>query len=243
MSGLRVLIVGGYGTFGGRLVELLRDVSGLTLIVAGRSRAHAVHYCGRHVNTAAVLKPARFDRNGDVAAQLAALKPDVVVDASGPFQEYGSERYRLIEACIGAAINYIDLADGAAFVEGVPALDARARDAGVYVLSGASTCPVLTAAVVRRLARGMAQVLSVRGGIGPSPFSGVGENVNRAIASYAGQRVDVWRAGRASVAYPFTEQCRRTVAPPGRIPLQNRLFSLVDVPDSRVLPRLWPELR
>ena len=34
---LRVLIVGGYGTFGGRLARLLADEPRLTLLIAGRS--------------------------------------------------------------------------------------------------------------------------------------------------------------------------------------------------------------
>src|SRR6185436_8311306 len=32
-------------------------------------------------------------------------------------------------------------------------------------------------------------------------------------------------------------------APPGRLPLRNRLFSLVDVPDLRVLPAIFPALK
>ena len=36
---MRVLIIGGYGTFGGRLVDLLIDEPRLTLIVAGRDLA------------------------------------------------------------------------------------------------------------------------------------------------------------------------------------------------------------
>ncbi len=42
MSGrLELLILGGYGTFGGRLAQLLVDEARLTLIIAGRSRAKA----------------------------------------------------------------------------------------------------------------------------------------------------------------------------------------------------------
>ena len=41
MSELRVLVVGGYGTFGGRVVALLEDEPRLTLIVAGRSLSRA----------------------------------------------------------------------------------------------------------------------------------------------------------------------------------------------------------
>ena len=38
---LTVLIVGGYGTFGGRIVELLENEPRLTLIIAGRSLERA----------------------------------------------------------------------------------------------------------------------------------------------------------------------------------------------------------
>jgi KR domain. len=34
---MKVLILGGYGTFGGRLAQLLADESSATLIIAGRS--------------------------------------------------------------------------------------------------------------------------------------------------------------------------------------------------------------
>ena len=36
---------------------------------------------------------------------------------------------------------------------------------------------------------------------------------------------------------------RFTIAPPGRVPLRNNLFSLVDVPDLRALGPLWPEAK
>ncbi len=241
MSDLTILIVGGYGTFGARLVQLLEDDARLKLIVAGRSLEKAQAFCASR--GAAPLLPAEFDRNGDVTASLAALRPDIVVDCSGPFQAYGEHPYRLIEGCVAAGVHYLDLADGSDFVAGVSAFDEAARAKGLFVLSGASSFPVLTAAAVRALSHDMARVDGITGGIAPSPYAGVGENVIRAIASYAGQRAARVRDGKRSDGHPFTEQRRRTIAPPGREPLENRLFSLVDVPDLRALSQLWPEAR
>ena len=238
MSELRVLVVGGYGTFGGRIVALLEDEPRLTLIVAGRSLRRAEDFVAAR-RPQARLEAAAFDRSANASAQLAALAPAVVVDASGPFQAYG---YGLIEACIAARIHYLDLADGSDFVAGVGALDAQARAAGVFCLAGASSFPTLTAAVVRRLAHDLSSVETIRAGIAPLPYGGVGENVIRAIASYAGKPVRVRRGGVATEAIALAEQTRFTIAPPGRVPLESRLFSLVDVPDLRVLPELWPEL-
>src|SRR6266576_2879577 len=108
---MKVLIVGGYGTFGGRIVELLDNEPRLTMLVAGRSLSRAVAWCKGRASAVAQLVPALFDRDGDLAEQLAALRPAIVIDASGPFQAYGDGRYRLIEACIAARVNYLDLAD------------------------------------------------------------------------------------------------------------------------------------
>jgi hypothetical protein len=239
---LTVLIVGGYGTFGGRLAELLKDEPRFDLLIAGRSLERAQLWCAAHPSEARLV-PVAFDRSGAIEAQLGAVKPDWVVDASGPFQLYEGDPYGLVRACIGQGIDYLDLADASSFVEGVAALDEAARASGSVVLSGASSFPVLTAAVVRALAPDFARIESVTGGIAPSPFAGVGENVIRAIVAYAGQKVPIVRDGTRGFGYPLTETRRYTIAPPGRLPLVSTLFSLVDVPDLRAIPALWPEAR
>jgi len=238
MSALRVLIVGGYGTFGGRLARLLAGDERLTLIIAGRSPRQAEQFCAALPATAALI-PAAFDRAADIDAQLGALAPDLVVDASGPFQIY-HDPYRVVRAALARRIGYLDLADGSDFVQGIAQFDAQARERGVFVLGGASSFPVLTAAVVRRLARGMARVDAVSAGIAPSPFAGLGLNVVRAIASYCGKPIELLRDGRKVTGFGLTESRRFTIAPPGRLPLGSRRFSLVDAPDLRVLPALWP---
>ena len=238
---VRILIVGGYGTFGGRLVELLENEPRLALLVAGRSLEKAQAYCLSRKAAKAQLVAMKFDRAAGLSGQMSSIKPDVVVDASGPFQDYGEDRYGLIEACIAQGVNYLDLADGSDFVAGISQFDTAARKAGVFILSGVSSFPVLTAAVVRHLSADMAKVRSIRGGIAPSPYAGVGSNVIRAIASYSGQEISLKQAGKTKKVYPLTDSMRYTIAPPGRLPLRNTLFSLVDVPDLRVLADIWPE--
>jgi Domain of unknown function (DUF4166)/Saccharopine dehydrogenase NADP binding domain len=240
-TGLKILIVGGYGVFGSRIVELLENDARLTLVVGGRSVAKAKTFAASRKLAKAELVPAAINRNGDIGGQLSAIRPDIVIDASGPFQTYGDDGYRVIKACLAQGANYLDLADGSDFVAGVGAFDDRAKAAGLYIVSGASSFPVLTAAAVRRLSAGMAAVKTIRGGIAPSPYAGVGENVIRAIAGYAGQPTRRKRDGVFCTGYPLTEHLRYTIAPPGRVPLHNKMFSLVDVPDLQALAALWPE--
>jgi hypothetical protein len=238
---LKILILGGYGTFGGRLAHLLADDTRLDLLLAGRSEAKAAALIGT-LPAGARKTAVALDREGDFKAQLVELLPDVVVDATGPFQAYGDNPYRVVEACLALGVSYLDLADGSDFVAGIVRFDGEARARGVFVLSGVSSFPVLTAAVVRRLSAGIDEIDTITGGIAPSPYAGVGLNVIRAIASYAGKPVAIRRNGATATGYPFTETMRATVAPPGHLPLKSTLFALVDVPDNRVLPDLRPSL-
>ncbi len=113
---------------------------------------------------------------------------------------------------------------------------------GVFILAGVSSFPMLTAAVVRLLTKDMTRIETITGGIAPSPNpQAIGPNVLRAIAEYAGKPVSLVRGGRRAVGYALTESMRYTIAPPGRLPLESRRFSLVDVPDLHVLPALWPD--
>lgn len=239
---MRVLVVGGYGVFGGRLARLLADEPRLTLLLAGRSGAKARVLC-EALESRSTLVPWRFDRDGDLDAQLALAAPDLVVDASGPFQAYGERPWKLVEACIARGVSYLDLADGSDFVAGVSAFDAAAKARDIFVLSGTSTCPALTAAAVRRLTRGWRAVHTIAAGIAPTPWAGLGMSVMQAIAGYAGKPVALVRDGRAATGTGLVETRRFSVAPPGIRPLHSAHFSLVDTPDLRVLPPLWPEVR
>ena len=74
MCACRVLILGGYGTFGGRLAKLLGDADGVELIIAGRSLTTARDFLailpsGRGHSAAAI------DRDADLVEQKAPLMP------------------------------------------------------------------------------------------------------------------------------------------------------------------------
>lgn len=234
---MRILVLDGYGVFGGRLVELLADLPDIELLVCGRDLSRAQAFCERYRGRPR-LRPLCLDR-ADIAEALLAERPALVIDASGPFQHYGADPYRVIRACIDARVDYLDFADAADFVFGVAQFDASAKAAGVFVLSGVSSFPVLTAAVLREFSRTM-EIVSVTGGIAPSPYAGIGLNVMRAVVGYAGAPVKLLRDGRPGHGIGLAESMRYTIAVPGRLPLHNIRFSLVDVPDLQVVPPEYP---
>lgn len=237
---MKILILGGYGVFGGRLAELLCDISQMEIVICGRNSARASEFCQSCEGNSS-LKPLQLDRN-DIEQALRKVRPDIVVDATGPFQDYSDNPYLVIEACIEMGVHYLDFADSADFVLGISQFDAKARQSGVFVLSGASSFPVLTAAVVKEMAKDM-EIISVEGGVAPSPYAGIGLNVVRAIISYAGGPVKLTRNHQQFEAKGLTESMRFTVSPPGLLPLKNTRFSLIDVPDLQVIPAKHETLR
>jgi len=233
----KLLIIGGYGTFGGRLVALLCDQAELMIFVAGRSVRKATTFIDS-LTANAELVPQHFDRDGDVGKQIEDLAPDIVIDASGPFQAYSENPFRVAEAAIEVGAHYLDLADSSDFVLNISSLDGAAKRKNVFVLAGASTCPVLSSAVANHLSNDLAHVESIACGIAPSPRAGMGRSVVQAIAGYAGKPVTVIRNGHQEMLNNFVSTKNFTIAAPGHIPLPPMTFSLIDVPDLQLLAEL-----
>ncbi len=185
---MKVVILGGYGVFGALLAELLiRD--GHTVWIAGRDLQKA-QTCAHKLGAEAMY----IDLRGDLEPMF-AHEPDVVIDAAGPYQLYGREPYRVAESCIRAGAHYLDLSDDADFTAGIAALDSEARRAGCWVLSGASSVPGLSSAVVAALAPGFDEILLIDTAILPGNRAPRGVSVITSIAGQVGLASPVWRGG------------------------------------------------
>jgi hypothetical protein len=183
----RILVVGGSGTFGRHLVRGLLAHSDLSVVIGGRNLARAkeleARLCVECPNRP--LACVRLDRRSITEADLRALQLFAVVDASGPFQ--GTD-YRLPRAAIAAGVHYVDLADARDFVAGFSALDEAAKRAGVVAITGASSTPALSNAVLDRLTQGWQSIDTIDVGISPGNRAPRGHSVVAAILSYAGGR-------------------------------------------------------
>ncbi|WP_375460693.1 DUF4166 domain-containing protein [uncultured Enterovirga sp.] len=228
----RILVLGGYGGFGGRVSARLA-ADGFEVLVAGRSRAAAERFCTGRPH----LIPLALDRDRDLAGALAKHRPFALVDAAGPFQ---GASYAVAETCIAAGCHYLDLADGRDFVVGIGALDAAARAAGTAVLSGASSVPALSGAVLRSLTGGMERVDAVEMAISASNRATAGASVTRAILSYIGRPIRLRRAGRWITAFGWQEMRREDFEVAGAKPISGRLVGLADVPDLDLVPGRLP---
>ncbi len=234
-SGKTVLIIGGYGQFGGRLSRRLADISDITVLVGGRTLAKAEALCAAHGGN---LCPAFFDARGDLNAQLTALKPWLVIDAAGPFQSVFGHGYELPEACTRHGIHYIDLSDSGAFTQGIAALDADAKRADVAVVSGASTAPALSSAVVDAARPQFKHIKSITTGISPHGKANLGLSVVKAVLSYLGKPLKVFVGGAWVRETGYSRAHKYTIKIDG-VPALRRRFGLCDAPDLLLFPQRY----
>jgi len=186
----KVLILGGYGNFGKRIAKALAE-SGVPVIIAGRSREKAEALARTLPGAQAVVVDVNtphpnplLQGEGTLAEALESLKPAVVVNTCGPFQ--GTD-YTVAETCIAHGVHYIDLADGREFVTGITALDAKAKAAGVAVISGASTVPGLSSAVIEHFKHEFSEIDELIYGISPGQKAERGLATTQGILTYVGK--------------------------------------------------------
>ena len=230
----RVLIIGGYGNFGGYIARDLAADPNISLLIGGRSREKADAFA-RGLEAANAAQGCRIDIDADIAARLLEIRPRVVIHTTGPFQ---SQDHRVARAAIAAGAHYLDLADAREFVSTIGALDADAKRAGVAVIAGASSVPCLTAAFIDHYRPHFAKLESATYGIAAAQATNRGLGTAAAILSYIGKPFTILRDGARKRVFGW--QGLHGVAYPE---LGLRLFGYCDIPDLELFPARYPELR
>ena len=229
----RVVVIGGYGVFGARISMALAREPGIELLVAGRDTAQAQAFCARHGG-----RPVTLDRDDPaLASRIADLAPFLVIDAAGPFQDYGAAPYRLAEAALAAGAHYLDLSDDADFTAGIVRLDDAARAAGRTALSGVSSVPALSSAAVTELMQGLDDIHLIESVILPGNRAPRGLSVIRSIAAQAGRPLTLWRGGRAVTVSGWSDLAGITLSAPGKTAIASRWASLIGAPDLALFPK------
>ena len=223
-----VLVLGGYGFFGERISAALSRNPRIRLLIAGRR----IDKC---VAAVAALGLPRSDAvaldatDPQLVDQLTALGVQTMVHTAGPFQRQG---YEVARAAIQAGCNYIDLADGRHFVSGIETLDREARTHAVTVISGASSVPALSSAVVKHLRPQFARVDAIRVGIA-SGARAPGLATVRGVFGYCGKPIRRLENGTWVTTYGWLDLHRHRFPPP----LGSRWMGSCDVPDLELFPR------
>lgn len=228
MSSMHVLVLGGSGNFGARIVRALHDDSRFCITAASR-RGSPVPGAARVTRVALDWQSAAF------ADQLRALTPDLVIHCVGPFQD---QDYRVAQAALAAGAHYVDLADGRAFVTGfAAALQDQARRQRRVAISGASTLPALSSAVVDALVGSMRSIEAIEVSIAPGQRAARGEATLAAVFSYLGRPTRVWHGGKWQCAWGWMD-LRRI-----HLDIGHRWGAACDVPDLTLFPERYPGVR
>jgi len=230
----KILVLGAYGFFGSRICAALARNRRVHLVLAGRdaTKATAAAYqlglSADHARAVDATSP-------QLALQLRKLGINSVIHTAGPFQGQG---YEVARAAISAGCHYLDLADGRAFVGGITRLDAEARAAGISVISGVSSLPALTSAVVDRYRGEFMRLDAIRIGITSAAVI-PGVATIRAILGYCGKKFRTLENGAWIDVYGWLDthsyEFPKTVG--------ARCLSRCDVPDLDLLPQRYPGVK
>lgn len=224
-----VLLLGAYGLFGARIAARLAREPGWRLVLAGRDFRRAERLasrCRADARTIAELVPRAVDAHGaGFATLLAEVRPQLVIHCAGPFQ---GQDYTVARESLTAGAHYLDLADGRDYVQRFGAeLDALARAHGRLAVTGASTVPGLSAAVVDHYRAGFARLDGIEIGISPGNRTERGLATVAAILSYVGRPLPWRERGCEYQVHGWQRLLRHTYpAPVGR-----RWLAACDVPD------------
>ena len=225
----RVLIIGAYGNFGSHITKKLAAEPDIRVIVAGRSEEKCRMMADKYKTEYYVL-----DIEKDFPSSLQKIKPDIVIHTSGPFQGQG---YDVAEACIHYGCHYIDLADGREFVANVGQLDQKAKEKGVSVITGASSVPCLTSAIIDRYMPEFRKLTAVDYGITTAQRTNTGLATTKAVLGYAGKPFKTRIGGRTQNIYGWQGTVLRKYPELG-----YRFLGNCDVPDLELFPQRYKDL-
>lgn len=229
---MRVLVLGGYGNFGARIARALAHNEAIDLVIAGRDAAKAKAVAASLDASAECVDAA----SPDLAERLASLGAQLVIHTAGPFQD---QDYAVPLAAAAAGSHYIDLADSRRFVcDFAGVLDGVFRRAGRIAVTGASTVPALSSAVIDDLRPRFGRLDAIETCIGPAQQAPRGVATLAGVLSYCGSAIPVWKNGG------WHEQVGWSAPVPVRFArMKPRLGSLCDIPDLELLPVRYPDVR
>ena len=225
-----ILVYGGGGFFGKLLVEDLLANSSAHIVVAGR-RPNATTFAA-HTGRVSFYESDLNDY-ASVSATLAGARPDVAIDASGPFQGHPTT---LLLGCIQHRVHYIDLADDRDFVVRAFQLKSEIESAGIAALIGCSVVPGISSLLLEHAREQLGSVCEARIFISPGTRNPRGPGSFHCLLSTVGvpytiptetgsKTVDGW-SRREAVEFPP--------------PLGKRYaYYVVDVADYFVQPLLY----
>lgn len=227
----KILILGGYGNFGARISRALAKAN-IPIVICGRDedKANKLKNNLEKNFPDSKIEISCFDVKKDLKNKLQTLQPLAVINTCGPFQ---NSNYDVAKNCIENKTHYIDLSDGRDFVNNISILDATAKKNNVLVVSGASTVPGLSSAVLEKYKNEFSEIDSLKFGIAPGQRAPRGIATTQAILSYVGRKIKPFKGGKQD-CYGWQDLYLQTY--PG---IGKRWMANCEIPDLDLLPQKY----
>ena len=234
----KILVIGGTGHFGARISRRLAKLRSIELLISSRDQGKADVLAQeiQSVNPDATVSGVALDQgSAEFESDLKDLAPFAVIHTAGPYQ---GQDYRVAEACINIRSHYIDLADGRHFVNNFKSLNNAAQRSGVLLVSGASTLPGISTAVIDALRTKLNQISGIEISIAPAHQTPRGPGTVASVLSYCGRPFRTLKDGNWQTIYGWQDM--RVQKHPA---LGCRLSGACDVPDLSLLPEYVPGVK
>jgi len=209
----RIIVIGARGFFGSAVVQILR--------AEGCSPQTASRHPGEDV---------MLDVEDRGSIRKAIRAGDVVVDATAPFQ---NRTATLVDECIAAGTDVVDLSDSLAYALLVWTRDSAARERGVRVLNACSSVSVLSALAIER--SGFREPIALHGFLAPATRHTANQGAAESLLATVGRTITVWRDRELKEMKGWL-QTRKFAS-------LRRRGNLTEMADAFTLSRVYPSLR
>ncbi|MCF6319027.1 MAG: saccharopine dehydrogenase NADP-binding domain-containing protein [Proteobacteria bacterium] len=234
LSNKKIMILGGYGTFGSRIAKQLAQYD-CALIIVGRnlSKAQKLQIEIKKSQPQCKIELAIFDVHSQLEKNLKLFKPTILIHTCGPFQ---GQQTTVAETCIRQGVHYIDLADGRDFVKSILQLDNSAKQNKVVVITAASTVPTLSSAVIQHYmdSENFVEFTAINYGVTPGQKTDRGLATTQAVLSYLGKPIRPWQQEKGT-RFGWQDIYKQNYPELG-----NRLMGNCEIPDLDLLAQYFP---
>ena len=236
--GYKVLVLGGYGTFGSRIARRLIRNGNCEVIIGGRNKDKAVSFAEelnnlnnpRNIVRGVMTDCAKYQH---LRSLIRHEDIKCVVHTAGPYQNLD---YSVARAILEAGAAYIDLADSRRYVcDFNKNLDALAKEFKTVAITGASSVPGISSAAIDQLRNSLVSISSIDIGISPGNQTPRGDATVASILSYCGKMISVTKNSKQAYIWGWQDLRRHRYPDPVGI----RWIANCDVPDLEIFPEYY----
>ena len=190
----KVLVIGGYGRIGNSVARDIATHTDVEVIVTSRNSQ-------RTVEAPLVFLSLDLADREQLAQAIASV--DLVVHCAGPFHHRDG---RVLEICIAAGVNYLDVSDHRSFYERVIKLQERAIAAGVTAILNTGIFPGISNSMVKQGVEQFDSVDKIHLSYVVAGSGGAGLTVMRTTFLGLKNKFAAWIDGRWQQVSPYTER-------------------------------------